>query len=138
VNAVSSPVLRTLTGPSDRQQFASGVGLEAQNRLQQDRMVDLAGALLRAALRGIGLLDLKAEQFNPAVGRVEPVLAALLVQFNPAQQFVRDAIAFGRTDLLGKVIEVIGRPVVFRLRVGVDRDRAVLMADGDNAGLGIP
>ena len=99
-----------------RQHFRAGVGLKAQHRLQQKGVPHPVHALDRRSFCGAaeaGNFNLESKQLDAGRMIFDPVLAALDVIRDTAQQFVRNAVQFQFGNVIDQIIKPAGRTFSF-------------------------
>ena len=137
-------VVPDLDRPVSREEFGAGIGLEAQDRLQQQRVTDAADAFDR---RTIGTaakarnVQLQAEQAHAIGAVLHPILAAVDVGLDAADEVVGNARQLYGLDVVNEVVEPSTRATRCRTlqRAAVDRngDAAVAMFDRQDVALGV-
>ena len=125
-----------------RQQLRPGIGLKAQDSLQQEGVPDLAHALHRSAVSAAlqtGHFDLQAQQLYASRAVLDPLLARQHVPVDAIDQVPGDAAQFVLVNPLNKVVEPLGGLVSLRLnqRLAVQRHRygAVAVLDLEDIAL---
>ena len=119
-----------------RKQLRTGIGLKPEHCLLKQRVPNLRHAIdrgtIRRALRA-GDLNLEAEQLDAERPVLNPLLTALDVVLDTAQQLVADAVQFHLVNVLDKVLKpstlTFGAVFLDRLAVEADRDRPVIVVD---------
>ena len=137
-------VVADLDGAVGRQQLGARVGLKAQHGLKQQRMANLAHTLDRRAVgRTLKAGDLRLEAQKANAGRpvLDPLLAALDVVFDAAQQRVGNAVQLAAVDLVDEVVEPSAARLlagaVDGLAVEADGHGAVVVLDAQDVAVGV-
>ena len=137
-------VVADLDGAVSRKKLGTCIGLKTQNGLKQQRVPDLAHTLDRRAVgRALkpGDFHLEAQKANAGRPVLDPLLAALDVVVDAAQQRVGDAVQLAAVDVVDDVVKppTVGlraRPVD-GLAVEADGHGAVVVLDAQDVAVGV-
>ena len=137
-------IVPDLDRPVSREEFGPGIGLEAQDRLQQQRVTNAADAFDRRAVCAAakaGNVQLEAEQAH-AIGAVfNPVLAAVDIGLDATDEVIGNARQLYSLDIVNEVVEPSTRTTrcraLQRAAVDGDSDAAVAMLNRQDVALGV-